>query len=727
MRRRRAGRGDYPGKVSEMGGVDLRIEKEIAIIEFDQPDSRVNVLNTATMQELDRAIDTVLGNPGIGALCIVSKKEGIFIAGADIKEIENITSADDARNKAEKGKVVLDKIRKSNLATIAVINGVCLGGGLELALSCKYRVASFSDKVKLGLPEVRLGIIPGFGGTQSLPRVVGLSRSLNMILSGEMVSGKDALKIGLVDRLFPEVSLIRDSVDFAHGILKGAFRTGKKEKKKIPLVLLEDTPLGRAILFDTARKNVLKKTKGFYPAPLKAIEVIRKTYGKGFKYGSRVESEAFGELAITDVSKNLIKVFYLNEEFKKLPWVGPDIKPDRIDKCGIVGAGIMGGGIAQLVSFHDIPSRLKDINYGALKSALKTARGLFDYAVKKRILKNHQAENKMGLISPTTTYKGFENTGLVIEAVVEDINIKQKVFKELSGIVPSQAVLASNTSSLPIIDISRDAEHPDRAVGLHFFNPVHRMPLVEVIRSPRSSDRAIATTIAFARRIGKVVIVVKDVPGFLINRILLSYMNEAGFLFEEGMDMIRIDGIARNFGMPVGPVELIDEVGIDVGYKVAKILEAHYGPRMHVAPILEKVKAKGLLGKKSWKGFYLHKGKEKRPNRDIYGLVARGHSHITDETALKRMIYIMVNEAARCLEEKVVDSPGTVDIGMIMGTGFPPFRAGLLRYADSIGIGNIVNDLENFEKEFNGSRRFKPCNYLVNLRNKNGGFYGTVR
>lgn len=713
-----------------MSGLNLRIEKDIAIIEFDQPDSKVNVLNKETMIELDKMLDLVHGKSGISALLIVSKKEGIFIAGADIKEIENITSADDAIDKAEKGKTVLAKIRKSDLATIAVINGVCLGGGLELALSCKYRTASFGDKVKLGLPEVRLGIIPGFGGTQTLPRIVGLSRSLGMILSGEMVSGKDALKIGLVDRLFPEVRLLEDSIEFARAVLQGgAFRAGKKGKKKLPLILLEDTPLGRIILFYTARKNVLKKTKGFYPAPLKAIEVIRKTYGKDFKYGSRVESQGFGELAITDVSKNLIKVFYLNEEFKKLMWVGPDIKPDRIDKCGIVGAGIMGGGIAHLISFYDIPSRLKDINYDALKSALKTAGALFDYAVKKRKLKEHQAENKMGLISPTTTYGGFENTGLVIEAVVEDINIKQKVFKELSGIVSPQAVLASNTSSLPIIDISRDAEHPDRAVGLHFFNPVHRMPLVEVIRSSKSSDRAIATTIAFARRIGKVVIVVKDVPGFLINRILLSYMNEAGFLFEEGMDMIQIDEIARNFGMPIGPVELIDEVGIDVGYKVAKILEAHYGPRMHVAPILEKVKAKGLLGRKDRRGFYIHnKGKEKKPNRDIYGLIkSRGHSRISDETALKRMIYIMVNEAARCLEEKVADRPETVDIGMIMGTGFPPFRAGLLRYADSVGIGNIVKDLEGFEKESNGRPRFKPCNYLVNLRNENGGFYGTVR
>ena len=726
MRGRRTGRRGDLRTVSGMNTLNLRIEKEIAIIEFDQPDSKVNVLNTDTMRELDGAIDGILGKPEIKALLIVSKKAGIFIAGADIKEIEHITSADDAREKAENGKAVLDKISNSGLVTVAVINGVCLGGGLELALACKYRVAGFSDAVKLGLPEVKLGIIPGFGGTQRLPRIAGLTRGLNMILSGEMISGRDALKCGLVDRLFPEVRLIENSVALARGILQKTIRTGRKEKKKLFLVLLEDTPFGRAVLFSQARKNVLQKTKGFYPASLKALEVIRRTYGKDFKAGSRIESEAFGELAVTDVSKNLIKVFYLNEEFKKLPWIAADIKPDKINKCGILGAGVMGGGIAQLVSFYDIPSRLKDINYEALKSALKTAKGLFDYALKKRILKRHQVDYKMGLISPTTTYRGFENTGIVIEAVVEDLNIKQKVFTELSRIVPPTTVLASNTSSLPIINIAQAAEYPERAVGLHFFNPVHRMPLVEVIRSEKSGDRALATTIAFARRIGKVVIVVKDVPGFLINRILLSYMNEAGFLFEEGMDIRRIDRIARGFGMPMGPVELIDEVGIDVGYKVAKILESSYGPRMRVAPILEKVKEKGLLGKKSKAGFYLHKGREKEPNPAIFGLVGpSGSGHISDETALKRMIYIMVNEAARCLEEKVADRPQTVDIGMIMGTGFPPFRAGLLRYADSVGAGNIVKDLEVFEKGL-GALRFKPCNYLIDIRDKMGGFYGTV-
>ena len=707
-----------------MASLNLKIDKEIAILEFDQPDSKVNVLSRDTMQELNSTLDSLSKRGELRALLITSKKDGIFIAGADIKEIESIRYPEEAVEKAQKGKEVLNKIHNSNLITVAVINGACLGGGLELSLFCKYRVASFSDKVRLGLPEVKLGLIPGFGGTKNLPELVGLSRGLSMILSGEMISGKDALKYSLVDRLFPETRLVDETIEFARDILHGKVKVKRKQKKKLLFRFLEDTALGRPILFNQAKKNVLSKTKGFYPAPIKAIEVIQRTYNKSFSTASRIESEAFGELAITDVSKNLIKVFYLIEEFKKTLWVGTEIRPAKVEKCGIVGAGIMGGGIAQLLSFYDIPSRVKDINYEALKSALKTAKSLFDYTLKKRLLRQHQVDYKMGLISSTTTYKGFENADLVIEAVVEDLNVKKKVFTQLSEVVSATTVLTSNTSSLPIINMAEATNSPDRVAGLHFFNPVHRMPLVEVIKSPKTSSQTLATVIAFARRIGKTVIVVNDVPGFLINRILLSYLNESGFLFEEGMRIEHIDKIAKDFGMPMGPIELIDEIGIDVGYKVAKILEESYGSRMHVASILGQVKEKGIFGKKTGRGFYIHEKKSKRPNPDIYNLIPPAGRKISDDEALKRMVYIMINEAARCLEEKVVDRPETIDIGMIMGTGFPPFRAGLLRYADSVGIEIIVNDLSRFERQPNGLR-FKPCNYLINMSKERRGFYGT--
>ncbi|MDO8525010.1 MAG: 3-hydroxyacyl-CoA dehydrogenase NAD-binding domain-containing protein [Candidatus Omnitrophota bacterium] len=712
-----------------MNALSLKAENGVAILEFDLQGSKVNVLNRQVMQELDGIIDQLSAetSDGIKGLVISSKKEGIFIAGADIKEIENIKSSGEAKEKAEQGKVILNKLANLKMITVAAINGACLGGGLELALHCKYRTASFSEAVRIGLPEVKLGLIPGFGGTQKLPRIVGLMRATNMILTGEMVSGKDALRYGLVDRLFPKEKLIGDSCDLIRELSQSRLPVKRKAKKSLQTLFLENTPPGRAVFFDRAGKNVIKKTKGFYPAPLKAIEVLKRTYGGNARKGSLLESEAFGELAVTDISKNLIKVFYLNEEFKNFQWVDAAVKPAHVNKCGVVGAGVMGGGIAQLLSFYDIPSRVKDINYEALKIAFKTAGKLFDHAAKRRILRRHQIDRKSALISPTVTYKGFENADLVIEAVVEDLKIKQEVFRELSRITPPAAVLASNTSSLPIINIAEAAEHPERVVGLHFFNPVHRMPLVEVIRSSRTDVQTLATTIKFARRIGKVVIVVKDVAGFLINRILLSYLNEAGFLFEEGMKMDRIDKIARDFGMPMGPIELIDEIGVDVGYKVAKILEEAYGERMRVAPALCKAREKGFLGKKAKSGFYLHSKNKKIPNPAIYRIAPRAApGNISDDVALKRMIYAMINEAARCLEEGVADRPQTIDIGMIMGTGFPPFRAGLLRYADFVGADNIVETLQGLEKSLN-AERFKPCGYLTGMVKDRRSFYGTIR
>jgi 3-hydroxyacyl-CoA dehydrogenase/enoyl-CoA hydratase/3-hydroxybutyryl-CoA epimerase len=711
-----------------MSALNLRIENKIAILEFDQPDSKVNILNTQTMQELTDIINELKAKPEheVQALLISSKKDGIFIAGADIKEIEKINTIEEAKEKAESGKKIFQRLQSLDLITVAVINGVCVGAGLELALFCKYRVASFSEKVKIGLPEVNLGVIPGFGGTQTLPRLIGLTQGLKMILGGQTLSARDALKYGLVDKLFPETILVEESIDFVKRILENKERIERKRKRKILQIFLEDNFLGRAVLFSQAKKNVLKRTRGFYPAPIKAVEVIKKTYRRNIQRGFQLESQAFAELAITEVSKNLIKVFYLNEEYKKFAWVDTHIKPNPIDKCGIVGAGIMGGGIAQLLSFYDLPVRLKDINYDALKKALKTAQEIFEYALKKARLKPHQVDFKFGLISPTITYKGFENADLVIEAVVEDLEIKQKVFKELSKIVLSKAILASNTSSLPIIKLGENADFKERIVGLHFFNPVHRMPLVEIIKSTQTSDETLATVITFARKIGKVVIVVGDVPGFLINRILLPYINEAGFLLEEGLEIEHIDRTVLKFGMPMGPLELIDEIGIDVGYKVAKILEASYGQRMRVPDIFESIKEKGLLGKKTKSGFYLHQGKNKKPNPDIYNLIKYpGKKIISDENTLKRMIYIMINESARCLEENVADRPSTIDIGMIMGTGFPPFRAGLLRYADKAGIENIVKALKDFERETEDVR-FCPCNYLLNLAKENKKFYQEV-
>lgn len=711
-----------------MRALNLKIENRIATLEFDQPDSKVNLLNSATMQEFAQIINQLAqeSQPQVQALIISSKKDGSFIAGADIKEIEQIHLAAEAKEKSEKGKQILNSLQNLEIITLAVINGACLGGGLELALACKYRVASFSKQIKIGLPEVKLGLVPGWGGTQRLPRLIGLAPALKMILSGQTLSDREALKCGLVDRLFSEARLKEESHNFVNRILDGTEQIKRKPYQGLSKVLLENTPLGRAILFQQVKKNILNKTKGFYPAPLKALELIKRTYGKSNRNGFILESEIFSQLAATEVSKNLIKVFYLNEKFKKFPWVADQIKPAKVNKCAIVGAGVMGGGIAHLTSSHDIPTRIKDVNFESLKKALKTAREIFDYSLRNRKLKKNQVEYKLGLISPTVTYQGFENTDIVIEAVVEDLSIKQKVFKELSQIVSLGAVLVSNTSALSISRLAETVSYPERVVGLHFFNPVQRMPLVEIIKSAKTSDQTLATVIAFARGLGKTVIVVQDRPGFLVNRILFPYLNEAAFLLEEGMPIEKIDRIARRFGMPLGPLELADEVGIDVGYKVAKILHDAFGDRMRIASVLDNLIQKGLLGKKSGQGFYLHTGKRKIPNPEVYKMTKPNNGReVSDVIALKRMIYSMVNEAARCLEEKVVSCPEAIDMGMIAGIGFPPFRAGLLRYADSVGIEAIATDLVSFQNEF-GQERFRPCEFLIEKAKRMQSFYDQV-
>jgi len=708
-----------------MNSLQLKIENEIAILEFDQPDSKVNLLNSATMQELAQILNQLAqkSQPEVRALMLTSKKNGSFIAGADIKEIEQIHSSEEAKEKSEKGKQIFNALEKLDLVTLAVINGDCLGGGLELALACRYRVASFSDRVKIGLPEVKLGLVPGWGGTQRLPGLIGLAPALKMILSGQIISGREALKYGLVERLFSEARLQEESFNFVRGILEGREKITRNRPKRLSQALLENNPLGRAILFHQVKKNLLEKTKGFYPAPLKALELIKRTYGKSNRNGFVLESETFGQLAVTEVSRNLIKVFYLNEKFKKFPWVADQVKPSVVKKYAIVGAGLMGGGIAHLTSSHDIPTRIKDVNFEPLKKALKTAREIFDYSLRNRKLKKNQVEYKLGLISPTVTYQGFENADIIIEAVIEDLSVKQKVFQELGRVVFPQTVLASNTSALSISKMAEAVSNPERVVGLHFFNPVQRMPLVEIIKSEKTSDQTLATVIAFARGLGKTVIIVQDRPGFLVNRILFPYLNEAAFLLEEGMQIEKIDRIARRFGMPLGPLELADEVGIDVGYKVAKILQDAFGERMRIASILDNLVQKGFFGKKSSQGFYLHTGKRKIPNPEVYRMTKiNNRGEVFDQAALKRMIYTMVNEAARCLEEKVVTCPETIDMGMIAGIGFPPFRAGLLRYADSIGIEAMVTDLVNFQNQF-GQERFRPCDLLLEKSRQRQSFY----
>lgn len=698
---------------------NLKEQQGILTIEFDKPDTEVNTLSTECMHELKSILEQTAKRTDLKAVRFTSAKSRIFIAGADINEINAIHTREDAVLKADMGKEVFQLIEDLPFPTVCVINGACLGGGYELALACTSRIASTADTVRIGLPEVNLGILPGFGGSIRLPRLLGIAKALPLILAGKMVHPKQAFKLGMVDRLFAPDDLSAKS--FQHAQKLGEIKAKPRYHGSFA-TWIEAAVLGPLLIYPTARKNVLKRTKGHYPAPLRTIDLIQATYGsRDFAGACKEESLAFSDLATTDVSKNLIKLFFMNERYKKRKWTDVAEKFPDVRQCAVIGAGVMGGGIAQLTSSRDIPTEIKDINEKALEGALKEAERIYDGAVQRHRMKEADKQKKMQLISIACKDEAIAKSDFFIEAVVENLEIKKKVFKEWSDKAAPDAILASNTSSLPVTQMAAVCRNPERVVGVHFFNPVNRMPLVEVIRAEQSSPATIERAVQFSRRLGKVVIVTADAPGFLVNRLLLPYLNESAFLLEDGVSMQQIDRVAVKFGMPMGPIELVDQVGIDVGYKVAHILEDAFGTRMKVASILQSVMDKGLLGKKSGKGFYLYEDKKRTPNPDLASYSRENHG-ISDEEITKRLIYVMINEAARCLDENVIDEAATVDIGMIMGTGFPPFRGGLLHYADSLGLANIVKDLENLQQK-TGAVRFEPCDYLRRLASKGRCFY----
>ncbi len=699
----------------------FRKDNNIGYIEFDNPDAKVNILTGEVLKRLDAILDEVRERTDLKAVVILSKKKDVFIAGADIKEIEGITEPADAVAKSKFGQDIFNKLEDLSMPTIAVIDGVALGGGCELVLACRWRLATFNEKVRIGLPEVNLGILPGFGGTYRMPRVVGLERAVRLITTCKILSSSEALKFGLVDRLLPQAGLGDSLQRFIEEI--PSQRRPALKKKTLQQRFLEDTFLGRYIFFWEARRATRAVAKGFYPAPMKVLDVLEATYGQPREQVLALERKGFSELVLTDVCKNLIKVFYLSEKYKKLS--GPDaenVVARNVEKAAVLGAGVMGGGIAQLLSAQGMSVRLKDVNFDAIGKGLKAARKVFDQAVAKKKMNAAEARLRMAQITGTLDYSGFNKVDLVIEAVVENIEIKKKVFLELSRVASPQAILATNTSALSVTEMAQAAREPSRVVGLHFFNPVHRMPLVEIVKTPFTSKETLVTALALVKRLGKTPVIVKDVCGFLVNRVLLGYLNEAGRMLEEGASVTQIDNTITAFGLPMGPFALTDEVGTDVGIKVLHVLHSGLGERFKPVEIFEKVHQAGFLGKKSGKGFYLH-GRSRSPNPQVASMiVVKKRRPFSAPEALERMMLLMVNEAARCLEEKVVDEAAAVDVGMIMGTGFPPFRGGLLRYADHLGIDKVVERLSHFEETLSGER-FRPCGLLLDLKNKGTNFY----
>ncbi|HKI03041.1 MAG TPA: 3-hydroxyacyl-CoA dehydrogenase NAD-binding domain-containing protein [Thermoanaerobaculia bacterium] len=693
----------------------------LATLTFDSPDRKVNVFTRAAFQELEQVIEEAASRQDIGCLILLSGKPGSFIAGADVEEIARVTDPVEAEAGSRMGHRLFSAWAALPFPTVAAIRGVCLGGGLEISLASTYRAASDRADTRMGLPEVRLGILPGWGGSTRLPPLIGIAEALDLILTGKTVAGRKALKLGLIDALLPDARFLDNLRDFS--LAKIGQRRRDEGGTDLKELLLEKNPVGRKILFDQARKKTLETTRGHYPAPLRAIEVVRVGIEDGAKAGFDAEARAVAELATSKTAKNLIHVFRLTEEAKKetgLP--GAEGRPVRA--AAVLGAGVMGGGIAHLVAAEaDLPVRMKDVREEALASGMKHAAGLFNKQVERRRLTAPEARRKVGLIHPTLDYSGFRPVDLVIEAIVENMGVKQEVMAETARHVAADAILASNTSSLSVAGIGSKTPNPGRVVGMHFFNPVHKMPLVEVIAAEGSDPAAVNTVFAFTRKLGKTPVLVKDAPGFLVNRLLMFYSTEALWLLDEGYRIEDLDRAMLDWGMPVGPITLQDEVGIDVATKVAHILHDAFAERLPVPEWLDRVPESGRLGTKNGKGFYRYEGRErKEPDPAVYTLLGL-QPRVDDPdpgVIADRMVLPMVNEAARCLEERVVRSAGEVDLSLIFGTGFPPFRGGLCRWADQEGLPRVVATLERLESSVGG--RFRPSDAL-RATAEAGGFY----
>jgi 3-hydroxyacyl-CoA dehydrogenase/enoyl-CoA hydratase/3-hydroxybutyryl-CoA epimerase len=678
----------------------------------------MTTLTRDSLEELTRAIadaTEVDKKKGAKGLCFFSHKPGVFLAGMDITVINDLKNEADALRNLEQAHKLFNAIEDLKMMTASLVDGICLGGGLELSLCCKKIFVSDNSKTALGLPEVMLGVLPGFGGTYRLPKRVGLPAALDMILTGKQIKGKNAYKMGLADAVLPAERMQELAPQYLNKPKKK--KTLKEEIEKAAM----ENFLTRKIIFQKAREQVMKTTKGFYPAPLKILEVLETGASKNRSDYLAMEAQAFAELSQSTQSKNLQHIFFLTDNTKKLE--NKDQLPS-VKRGGVLGAGVMGGGIAWLFAHNNQAPLMKDITPAALELGLKQASQNFAGALKRKRMSEDEFNRKMRSIEPTLSLEGMKGVDLVVEAVVENMDLKKKVFAELEEYVRPDCILTSNTSSLSVEEMSKALKKPGRFAGLHFFNPVNKMPLVEIITHEKCDPKTVQTLIKWVLDVKKTPIVVKDGPGFLVNRILAPYLNEAAFLLEEGVSVEALDEAALNFGMPMGPCRLMDEIGLDVCVKVGQIMHKGLGERANPSSLSTKLYDAKLLGKKNNKGFYLYdeKGKSTGKNPEIAKILPPKKKHMDEMQIQMRLFLPMVNEAAYILADKICDKAATVDVGMIYGTGFPPFKGGLLRWADSEGLDQIVERINNFSKEVS-SQRYQLAPLLSLMVNDKRKFY----
>lgn len=665
-------------------------EGNICVLTFDRPESGANVFDAATMRELQEHVQAIEQDASLRGLIVSSAKKSIFIAGADLKTLLKQAQTGELRGFIAEGQRVFNRLAALPIPTCAAIHGACAGGGYEITLACDYRVASAEPATRIGLPETTLGLIPAWGGATRLPRLIGPEKAAEVILEGKLHTAEEAARLGLVDAVVPQAQLL------------DAARTKLSEGKR-PSV---SPPPG---------KEIPAPRSGGNAAPARALGVITNGLRGTVDESLALELDAIVELGETEATQNLIRNFFLAEKYKKGT---SKTAVDKVVHAAVVGAGVMGSGIAQWLSSRGVTVILRDVSKEQIDRGLANIDKTYADAVERGLMTEATAKEGRARIVASTALVELRAVQIVIEAASEKLEIKKAIFHELSTHAP-KAILATNTSALPIAELSRQTKAPDRVVGLHFFNPVSRMKLIEVVVGENTSEETRERALAFARQIGKLPVLVRDRPGFLVNRVLFPYLLEGAELFEGGVEAAAIDGALTAWGMPMGPLRLIDEIGVDITVDIAETLQKAYGQRAQSPELLRRMQKEKLFGRKTGAGFYRYEGKAQTPNDSIVSWRRTSAGNVAGDLA-HRLMFLMINEAARCLEEKVIASPDDADYGMVLGTGFPPFRGGPLRFAENFGLKRVVDEMTALAQS---DPKFAPCELLKEHAKAGTRFY----
>ena len=688
----------------------------ICVLTFDRPESGANIFDAAAMNDLRDQLDFIEGEQSIKGVILTSAKKSIFVAGADLQTLLRQAQTGELRAFIAEGQRVFNRLAALKVPTVAAIHGACAGGGYEVTLACDYRVASNEPATRIGLPETTLGLVPAWGGATRLPRLVGLEPAAEVILKGKLHPAEDAKRMGLVDEIVPREQLL----DAA----RAKIAQGKRELPPPPNIEVQ-----------------VPYPRGHNPAPKRALDIMQQGLHGSIEDSLQMELDAIVELGETEATQNLIRNFFLGDKYKKGTSKAP---AEKITRAAVIGSGVMGSGIAQWLSSRGVSVILRDVNADALDRGIANIDKTYGEAVKRGLMSDEKAKEGRARVVASSDQGEMRDVEIVIEAALEKLDVKKQIFSNLAANTPPSAILATNTSALSITEIAASTDAVERVIGFHFFNPVSRMKLVEVVIGTETDFDVMQRALGFVRQIGKLPVVVRDAPGFLVNRVLFPYLLDAAEMFEQGVDTKQIDDALVAWGMPMGPLRLIDEIGVDITVDIAHTLEKAFGRRNHAAAVLQWMREGKLLGRKTGGGFYKYEGKSQTPNQQVEdwregvvagdavpGGAAGGHvpnqprsatpATMTTEQITNRLVFLMVNEAARCLEENVVQTAEDADFGMMMGTGFAPFRGGPLRFADYYGLKKLVAEMDELQSK--AGEKFAPCDLLRKHAENGTKFY----